>query len=190
MEIKVIDKYSALLKGKKESVLVNPSEEYLKKNKSKSRVVIYTSEDFDGVGFMDDKVLIRGAGEYEVGGVEIIGRDIDNGETIYSIHIDGVMVLVLGKISNKIKDKIVDKIEGIDVLLAPDSIGGEMSYKVVKEWAKEWGVNYLIPMSEDKEILTKFLDAADEEGLEGAESLKIDKENLPDGLELKLLKVV
>ncbi len=46
MEIKLIDNYSALLKGKKESVLINPSEEYLKKDKSKSRIVIFTSKDF------------------------------------------------------------------------------------------------------------------------------------------------
>lgn len=190
MEIKLIDNYSAFLKGKKENVLINPSEEYLKKDKSKSRIVIFTSKNFDGIGLMEDRVLIRGAGEYEIGGVEILGRDVDEVNTIYTINIDGILVLVLGTLDSKLKDNLVDKIEGVDVLLTPVKIGKEMGYKIIKEWSRTWGTNYLIPMSDDKEMLAKFLDAADEEGLEGMDLLKVEKEELPEGLELKLLKIV
>lgn len=190
MEIKIIDNYSALLKGKKESVLINPSEDLLKKDKSKSRIVIFTSDEFNGAGFMDDKVLIKGAGEYEVGGVEVFGTDIQNNQTIYTIYIDGVLILVLGKLKEVLTEKIVENINGVDVLLAPISFGENSSYKAIKEWSKQWGVNYLIPMGKNKELLDKFLDASDEEGLVGVDFLKVDKEELPDGLELKLLKIV
>jgi hypothetical protein len=38
--------------------------------------------------------------------------------------------------------------------------------------------------------IIKELDEADEEGLEAMDSLKVDVESLPDGLELRLLKIV
>jgi hypothetical protein len=65
MEIKALGSHSALIKGKKEIILINPSEDFLKKDKS-SRIVVFTDKSFDGVGLMDEKVLIRGAGEYEL----------------------------------------------------------------------------------------------------------------------------
>lgn len=190
MEIRIIDNYSALLKGKKESVLINPSEDFLKKDKGKSRIVIFTSEEFNGIGFSDNMVLIRGAGEYEIGGVEVLGFDIQNGQSIYTICIDGILVLVLGKLKEMLTERTVNKINGVDVLLAPISFGNSLSYKAIKEWSTQWGVNYLIAMGKDEEMLKKFLDASDEEGLEGLESLKVEKEELPEGLELKLLKIV
>ncbi|HPD44895.1 MAG TPA: hypothetical protein PK131_01820, partial [Candidatus Woesebacteria bacterium] len=60
-----------------------------------------------------------------------------------------------------------------------------------RELAKKWGVNYLIPVGgkPDSKVLVTFLDEVDEEGLEPIESLKVDKDNLPDGLEIVLLKV-
>jgi hypothetical protein len=36
----------------------------------------------------------------------------------------------------------------------------------------------------------KFLDQVDQEGLEAVESLRVDKNDLPDGLELRVLKKV
>jgi len=190
MEIKALGNYSALIKGKKESILINPSDEYLKIDKSNSRVILFTASDFDGVGLVDNKVLIRGAGEYEIGGVEILGSDVDSKNTIYSIHLDGIFVLVLGRLSEPLNDKKIEKLSGIDVLLAPTALGDKSSFKLVKSWSQKWGVNYLIPMGEDKEMLVKFLDEADEEGIESIEVLKVEKENLPEGLELKLLKIV
>lgn len=189
MEIKALGYYSALIKGKKEIILINPSEDFLKKDKS-SRIVVFTGKSFDEVGLIDDKVLIRGAGEYEIGGVEILGVGMGEDKTIYTIVVDGISVVVLGKLDEVLSDKKVEKIEGVDVLLAPVNIGDKSSFKLIKEWTKKWGVNYLIPMGDDKEMVTKFLDEADEEGTEPIEVLKVDKENLPEGLELKLLKIV
>jgi len=190
MEIRALDSYSALIKGKKESILINPSEDFLQKDKSNSRVLLFTADEFDGVGLIGDKVLIRGAGEYEVGGVEIVGSDVDLTNTIYTISMEGISILVLGRLVEPLSDKKIERLEGIDVLLAPISFGEKPSFKLIKDWSKKWGVNYLIPMGESKEMLNKFLDEADEEGLEPMESLKIEKENLPEGLELKLLKIV
>ena len=188
MEIKLLDKYSALIKGKKESVLINPGSDLLEKDKN-SRIVVFTNNSVNISNFLGEKIVVAGAGEYEIGGVEIWGSDVDGNNTIYDIKVDGVSIMVLGQLQEVLSDKKIERIEGIDVLMAPMVIGDKVSFKLVRDWAKKWGVNYLIPVG-DKENLKGFLDEADEEGIEAIESLKVDKENLPDGLELKLLKIV
>jgi len=191
MEIKMLGDYAAFFKGKKENILINPSKEMLSDLKFNSRIVLYTSDVFGNSGFLNgERVLIKGPGEYEVGGVEINGFNGENGDTVYSVVVDGISVVILGKIAQELSPKRVEKIDSADVLLAPVTIGENGSFKLIKEWSKKWGVNYLIPMFEKDDELKKFLDAADEEGLETIDSLKVEKDNLPDGLEVKLLKKV
>ena len=190
MEIKLLNKSTIFLKGKKESVLVDPAEKEIIDNKNNSRIIVYTNGDFNQTDLLNnEKIVIRGGGEYEIGGVEIMGINGENGNTVYRIVIDTFVVNVLGKINQELSPKRIEKIDSADILIAPTKIGDSCSYKLVKEWSKKWGVNYLIPMTDGEGYLKKFLDEADEEGLETTESLKLDKkEDLPDGLEIKLLK--
>ncbi|HPT66276.1 MAG TPA: MBL fold metallo-hydrolase [Candidatus Woesebacteria bacterium] len=192
MEIKNLENQSIYLKGKKESVLINPAKEIRNDSKYLSRIFLFTSEKYDGMGFDGDKILIRAPGEYEVGGVEINGYNSGNSNTLYVLYIDGIKVVFLGDLEEALSDKRIEKIDSADVLIAPVLIKESASGKLVLEWAKKWGVNYLIPVGydENKEALDKFLDQADQEGLEAVESLKVDKDDLPDGLELKVLKKV
>jgi hypothetical protein len=192
MEIRILGNQSAFLKGKKENVLINPTKELLSSSKYQSRIVIYTSDKYDVLGLDTEPVVIRGPGEYEIGGVEINGYNGGNGDTMYVINHDGVIVGVLGELDEPLSDKRIEKVNAVDVLLAPAMIGKEASAKLVLEWAKKWGANYLIPTGwiEDSQILEKFLDIADQEGIEQSELLKVDKDNLPDGLEVKVLKKV
>lgn len=189
MEIRMLSGKTVFLKGKKEGVLIDPEDNNLL-TKDASRIVLYTSDGLGGNNFLGNKVLIRGTGEYEIGGVEINGYNAENEETVYVVQIDGVKIVVLGQLSQALSNKRVEKIDSADVLITPVVLGKEMSYKTVKDWAKKWGVNYMLPIDGDADMLKKFLDAADEEGLEAIEVLKIEKDNLPDGLELKLLKKV
>jgi hypothetical protein len=193
MEIKILENNSAYLKGKKENVLINPNKEMREDNKYSSRIFLFTAEKYDGMGFTGDKILIRAPGEYEVGGVEINGYNSGNDNTLYVLNIDGIKVVFLGDLDEVLSDKRIEKIDSADVLLAPVLIKDSSSAKLVLDWAKKWGVNYLIPMGyddKDKTNLDTFLDKADQEGLEAIESLKVDKDDLPDGLELKVLKKV
>lgn len=193
MEIKVLENQSVYLKGKKENILINPSEKRRDDGKNPSRIFLFTAEKYDGMGFDSDKILIRAPGEYEVGGVEIDGYPAGNEHTFFIINIDGIKVVFLGDLDEALSDKRIEKIDSADVLFAPVLIKDSLSGKLVLSWAKRWGVNYLIPMGysdDDKTNLDKFLDQADQEGLEAVESLKIDKNDLPDGLELKVLKKV
>lgn len=192
MEIKILEKQSAYLKGKKENVSINFGKGLDEGSKYPSRIFLFTSEKYDGLGFSGDKILIRGPGEYEVGGVEINGYNAGNENAFYVISIDGVKVVFLGDLDEAVSDKRIEKIESADVLFAPVLMKESSSAKIILDLAKKWGVNYLIPMGydDDKKDLEKFLDQADQEGLEPIESLKVDKDDLPDGLELKVLKRV
>ena len=64
----------------------------------------------------------------------------------------------------------------------------KVTAKMLMEWSKKWGANYLIPVGYSEEELKKFLDSVDEEGLEPIESLKTTRDELPDGLEIVVLK--
>ena len=190
MEIKFLNNSTVFLKGKKESILINPTETEIVENKGFSRIIIYTKGDYNDSKILNnEKIIIRGGGEYEIGGVEITGVNGEDGNTVYRIVIDGFILVILGKINQELTPKRIERIDSTDILLAPTNIGDKCSFKLVKEWAKKWGANYLIPVIEDEESLKKFLDEADEEGLEKVDSLKLEKQDeLPDGLEIKLLK--
>ena len=182
MEIKNLGGLTYLLKGKKESVLIDPDSVKIAKNQS--RIIIYTEAKYEELRMVDEKVSIMGPGEYEIGGVEVNGFSGGKGKTIYTILIDGVIVAIMGKLDEELNEKRSDKISGIDVLLAEVGNG----YKSIAAAAKKWGANYIVPVDGSGEELKKFLDEADCEGQEAVESLKVDKDNLPDGMEIVVLK--
>jgi hypothetical protein len=187
MEIKFLNQKTFYIKGKKEVVLVNPTNE--DKEKIPSRVIVFTNENFGGHDLEGDKVLMNGPGEYEVNGVEVNGVNGEDGNTVYKIGIDGFTLVIIGSLKQELNEKRREKIDEADILIAPTVIGETPSFKLVKEWSKKWGVNYLIPTSEREVDMKAFLDASDNEGLEEIDSLKIEKlDDLPDGLEIKLLK--
>lgn len=187
MEIKLLSKKTFYIKGKKEAVLVNPSVEEL--DKIAARVVVFTNGDLGQADLVGDKVLINGPGEYEINGVEINGINGEDGNTVYKIGIDGFTLVIMDDLKQELTEKRIEKIDEADILVAPTVIGGNPSFKLVKEWSKKWGVNYLIPTSEREVDMKAFLDVSDNEGMEEIDLLKVEKlDDLPDGLEVKLLK--
>lgn len=188
MDIKKINENSILLKGKKENVLINPSAEMIKDNKFQSRIFVFLSKDSGFVDLQDNKLMINGPGEYEVGGVEILGFKGGVSETLYTINMEGVLVCVVGDIEEALSDKRIEKIDNVDVLIVSIKDRKDVSNKMIIDWAKKWGVNYLIPINYNDEELKKALDDMDMEGLEPIDSLKVEKENLPDGMEVVVLK--
>jgi len=180
-----LGKNSLVMKGKEESVLVDVDDK--SKLKYKSRVAIYTKGSFDGMDLKDEPggVSIRGAGEYEVGGVSIMGVSGGEDRTVYRIEMDGVVVGILGDFTEPLSDKRIERLDGMDVLV----VSINQNIKLALSWAKRWGVNYLIPMGfeEGDGKLKSFLDLVDREDLEAVPSLKVDKVNLPEGMEVVVL---
>ena len=180
MDIKFIGNQTFVLKGKKESVLVNPEKELLEKNTS--RIVIYSQSKQEELRSVGEKVAVMGPGEYEIGGVEINGFSDGHEGTIYTVLVDGVTVCILSKLQEALSDKKIEKVDGVDVLITDVANGMQL--------AKKWGANYVVPSgyTVDSPDYKKFLDEADCEGLAPVELLKVDKDNLPEGMEVVILK--
>lgn len=187
MEIFFLGALGLMIKGKNETVLVDAG--LSDSEKIKSRVLVYTSGSFsvDDLVKLGEKVVVRGVGEYEIGGVSIVGVGNGLGRTAYKIEVDGSTVGVLGEKMIELKEKKMEKLEGIDVLVASVAIES----KELKSLAKKLGVNYLVPVGyeeAEEEKMKTFLDFFDQEGLVAVPSLKIDRSVLPEGMEIVLLK--
>jgi len=187
MEIKYLGSRTVWLKGKKEVVVINPEENKIPVD---CRIVVVTEKNSSYLGQDEKKVVVKGPGEYEIGGVEIKGWPVGKKGVIYRLDLDGLAIGVIGQLEEILDNNLSDKVGGFDILIF--DIGCSLiKGKDWRELAKKWGVNYLIPVGgkPDSKVLVTFLDEVDEEGLEPIESLKVDKDNLPDGLEIVLLKV-
>lgn len=180
MEIKYFNQGKIYLKGKKENVWINPDKNDLESKTYEARIVIYPEKERNIVklGEEGSRVIISGPGEYEIGGIEINGIN-----SMYVLTIDGIKVVIMGKNEGEISDKKKERLEEADILMI--SIGSGSA-----EIAKKSAANYVIPIDyeDKKEDLKEFLDVFDSENLESVESLKVDKENLPEAMEVVLLK--
>ncbi len=180
MEIKYFGENKIYLKGKKESVWINPGKEEFEGKNGEARLVIFTDKEknFVKLGNENNKVIICGPGEYEVGGVEISGIN-----AMYALTIDGIKLVLVGVFEGEITEKKKEKLEEADVLLISMSPGSV-------DIAKKSAANYIIPVNyeNDEKGLKDFLDAFDKEDLESIDFLKVDKESLPEGVEVVLLK--
>lgn len=186
MEIKFLGKQSFLIKGKKETALVNPEDGAV--GKTNSRIIIRNEAKIEADDKESSRVVVMGPGEYEIGGIEIYGFSAGKGETFYSVVVDGVVVGVLGKLKEQLSDKRSEKIAGVDVLVADISNGA--GPKEILALAKKWGANYVVPVGFENgdAAIKKFMDESDMEGQEPQEVLKVDKDNLPEGTEVVILK--
>ena len=184
MEIQYLHDYCLVLKGKKEQVVIDPEE----KNGFEGRVVVSTKNMWTFVQNSPDQLVIAGPGEYEVGGVELTGISAGQGSTVYAITIDGVSVGVMGEPIEDLTEKKIERIDSLDVLFVPCAKKSLEKLKLYLSWAKKWGVNYVIPVGyESEDELKTFLDVVDREDLLPVASLKISRDELPEGLEVVVL---
>ncbi|MFA6250944.1 MAG: MBL fold metallo-hydrolase [Candidatus Shapirobacteria bacterium] len=189
MEIRQIGQQTILLKGKKEGVVLDPDSQ-TNLGKINSRIVAFSNSKLDFLGIDSQRVVLKGPGEYEVGGVEIGGYSAGGKDTVYVFTIDGVTVATVGLLSETLTDKRRDRIESVDVLVVKLADEQKATDKEILSWVKKWGANYLVVIDGDQEKknLKRFLDSCDVEGQEAVDSLKVDKDELPDGMEVVILK--
>lgn len=88
MEISLLGERSIKLRGKKISLVVNPKEN---SPKFLSDVLVFYRKS-DVFFSQDVKLVIDGAGEYEIGGVKLSGNAVD-GDIFYTIILDGITLL-------------------------------------------------------------------------------------------------
>ena len=137
MEITYLGHSSFLLKGKKAKVVTDPFDPEMVGFKfprisADIVTVSHHHEDHNKIELVTDtKRVIEGPGEYEIGGVSLLGfktyHDDKKGEergknTVYVIEIDELRIAHLGDLGHKLKESLVDALGEIDVLIIP--VGG------------------------------------------------------------------
>lgn len=108
MDIAVVSKNIIRIKGKRSALLIGIADSDSLKTKTSADCALLLNRvgSFDVSKAEGCRLLIKGAGDYEVGGTKISVTDQDN-ELIYNLQIDG-MDLLLGSTDSiaKIKDKL------------------------------------------------------------------------------------
>jgi L-ascorbate metabolism protein UlaG (beta-lactamase superfamily) len=147
--------------------------------------------------------LVQGPGEYEIGGVLIVGvatyHDTEKGaergkNTLYVLEVDDISVCHLGDLGHELTSEQIEEIDNVDVLLVPvggmTTIGAAVAAKVVRQL--EPGI--VIPMhyktaalKKELEPVDKFLNEIGANSITPQPKLSIGKSNLSDSLQVFLL---
>lgn len=161
MDITYLGHSSFRIKGKTASVIVDPFDPVsvglkFPKNEADIVTVSHNHADHNNVDLVvNTKMVIKGAGEYEIMGISIVGIELDHDATggtergkniIYVIEVDGVRIAHLGDLGHKPSDKVIEQMGNIDVLMIP--VGGVYTIgpRDAVEVAKEFDSPYILPM--------------------------------------------
>ncbi|MFC2056336.1 MBL fold metallo-hydrolase [Chloroflexota bacterium] len=154
-------------------------------------------------GIVGEPKLVTGPGEYEIGGVLIIGmatfhdreKDTKKGKnTVYIIEVDEVSVCHLGDLGHVLTTEQVEEIENVDVLLLPvggvSTINAPMAAEVVRQLEPK----VVVPMHYKTEALNRELEPVEsflkEMGIKEVSSqpkLSLTRANLPANTQVFLL---
>ncbi len=147
--------------------------------------------------------LVTGPGEYEIGGVLIIGvatfHDGDRGRkrgknTAYLMEIDEISVCHLGDLGHVLTAEQVEELDNVDVLLLPvggvSTINAPMAAEVVRQLEPK----VIVPMhyktsalSRELEPVEKFLKEIGVKQVTPQPKLSLTKSSLPDSTQVFLL---
>jgi L-ascorbate metabolism protein UlaG (beta-lactamase superfamily) len=147
--------------------------------------------------------VIGGPGEYEFGGILIIGmptyHDDQNGaergkNTVFLIKIDEVTICHLGDLGHLLTSQQAELLGNIDVLLIP--VGGvyTIDAQAAAKVARQLEPKIVIPMHYKTPVeklavepVDRFLNEMGAGQLEPVAKLSVTRTNLPDSLQVRLL---
>lgn len=96
VDIAILGNQSIKIKGKQASFIVDPLKE-ISKTSADAIILLNGYDNIDTTRVTDSRIIISGAGGYEVGGAKVSGTTTAKG-TLYKISIDGVVIIV-GKVA-------------------------------------------------------------------------------------------
>jgi len=205
MDIAYFGLSSVRLRGKKTTLVIDPfvkEKAGISFETTPADGVLLTSRQktFLGVGGVKDfRVVIDGAGEYEIGGVSIIGVAAGEGTT-YIIKMDGITFLHLGLLGKQLTEQQIDKYPSIDILFVPvgGTEAGTVSAKEATDLVAKLEPKLIIPIGFKRKDDTKlslpmapvadFLKEMGKETIAGQSKLTITKEKLPAEPEVIVLE--
>ena len=171
MDISILSKNSIRIRSKHAALVVDPTEDLAKTNAD--GIILLSNSNFDIGRILDYRIVIEGAGEYEVGGVKISVENRGEG-FVYSLLVDGIKI-VLGKIS--VIGKIQDSANACDIaLLNADSD--------LKTTITSLEPKVVILYGDKKLDGVKLLG---KEGIPAVQKFTITKDKLPTEMEVILL---
>jgi L-ascorbate metabolism protein UlaG (beta-lactamase superfamily) len=208
MEITWLGHACFRLKGSQATVITDPYPPDLgySLGKQTARVVTVSHQHpghsyISGIG--GEPKVIKGPGEYEIGGILVIGlptfHDGDGGKQrgkniVYLIEVDEVAICHLGDLGHVLTTQQVEEIGNVDVLLVPvggvSTINASMAAEVVRQLEPK----IVVPMHYKTEVLKRELEPVDrflkEMGVKDVTSrprLSVTKANLPVSTQVLLM---
>ncbi len=146
-------------------------------------------------GVLDHPKLITGPGEYEIGGVLILGiatyHDNAGGaewgkNTIYLMEVDDIAILHCGDLGQMLNASTIEEIGGVDVLLVPvgnkTTIGAATAAELIRRLEPKVVIPMHYPaknMDIDLEPADKFLKEVGVKEITPQPKLSITKSKLP-----------
>ena len=197
------------IKGKNATIVTDPFSDQLgfKLPKVDADIVLVTHDHYDHNASGEvggDPFVIKGPGEYEIKGVEIVGipsfHDDKKGEerglnNLYNFKIDSVNIAHLGDLGQgELSPKQIEDLGNVDVLMIP--VGGVYTIDAssASKIAAQLEPSVIIPMhylDKDSKVnlepVEKFLKEMGKDNVESADNLTISREKLPSEPQVVIL---
>ena len=208
MEITWLGHACFRLKGSQATVITDPYPPDLgySLGKQTARVVTVSHQHpghsyISGIG--GEPKVIKGPGEYEIGGILVIGlptfHDGDGGKQrgkniVYLIEVDEVAICHLGDLGHVLTTQQVEEIGNVDVLLVPVGGVSTINASLAAEVVRQLEPKIVVPMHYKTEVLKRELEPVDrflkEMGVKDVTSrprLSVTKANLPVSTQVLLM---
>jgi L-ascorbate metabolism protein UlaG (beta-lactamase superfamily) len=149
-------------------------------------------------GIGDEPRVVKGPGEYEIGGVLIIGIPTGGKErgknTAYLMEIDEVTVCHLGDLGHTLTNEQAEEMDNVDVLLLPVGGVSTINATTAAEVVRQIEPKIVIPMHYKTEALKRELEPVDRflkemgtKEIEPQPKLSVTKQNVPLSMQVFLL---
>ncbi len=155
-------------------------------------------------GVSGDPKPITGPGEYEIGGILVIGlatfHDAENGNqrgknTVYLMEVDEVALCHLGDLGHMLTPEQMEELGNVDILMVPVGDVSTIGAPVAAELARQLETKVVIPMHYKTEALSWELDPVDRflkemggEQVTPQPKLSFNRSNLPISTQVYLLE--
>lgn len=195
MEIKYFGHSFFRLKGKEMVLVTNPFDASLglKVPPQTADIVLFSSpakielnKIINKPASREELFIIDSSGEYEVGGVFVLGSS-EGKTTFYVVTMDDLRLVFLGGLAGKLSDKQIEEFDGVDILFLP--VGDKeklLAPKQAVEIINQLEPKIIIPMSYqipglklDLAPLDTFLKEMEQEQKAPLDKLLVTKEKLP-----------
>lgn len=188
MEIKYFGNSCFRFKGKQIVLTINPFDPSLgiKISGLTTDIVLFSEKKDTHLSSLVAKTVSReklfiidGPGEYEVGGVFILGIE-EKGSTFYVITMDDLRLVFLSDLKEKLSDKQIEDIDGTDILFLPAG-DAKQALEIINQFEPKIIIPMAYKLPELKLDLTPLDSFLKEIGQEATttDKLIISKDKLP-----------